>query len=92
LLAALNELTAWVNREIFLAEVFLWKTPLDCAFWISGIVFSRAFWAPSASFFSMAAVTVLIEDFTVVLMWRLRSLLFSACLALFIADRWVAKI
>ena len=67
-LPAVNALTPRVIREIFLADVFLWKTPLDCAFWISRIAFSRAFLAPSASFLSMAVITVLIEDFTVVLM------------------------
>jgi len=40
----------------------------------------------------MASLTFLIEDFTVVLKLRFRSLLFSFCLARFSADRWVAKV
>jgi len=85
-------LTSRVSREIFLAEVFLWKTPLESPFWIKGIAFDKAFRAPSTSFFAMAILTFFTEDFTVDLIWRFRSLLFSFCLALLIADKWVAKI
>jgi hypothetical protein len=56
------------------------------------MTFNKAFWAPSTSFFSMATLTFFTEDFTVVLMWRFRSLLFSFCLARLMADRWIAKI
>jgi hypothetical protein len=85
-------LTSRVSREIFLAEVFLWKTPLERAFWIKGIVFNKPFWAPSTSSFSTDALTFFMDDFTVDLIWRFRSLLFSFCLARLMADKWVAKI
>jgi len=92
MLSADKALTSRVSREIFLAEVFLWKTPLESAFWMRGIVFNKAFRAPSTSFFAMAVLTFFTEDFTVDLMWRFRSLLFSFCLARLMADRWIAKL
>jgi hypothetical protein len=61
-------LTSRLSREIFLAEVLLWKTPWERALWIRGIAFDRAFWAPSRSFLLIAILTVLTEDFTVLLM------------------------
>lgn len=78
--------TAWVSLETFLAEVLLWKTPFERAFWMRGMVSKRPFWAPSISFFSIASRTFLIEVFTVDSIWRLRTLLISFCFALFIAD------
>jgi len=90
--ATLIALTSRVSREIFLAEVFLWKTPLESAFWIRGIAFDKAFWAPSTSFLATATRTFFTEDFTVVLILRFRSLLFSFCLARLMADKWIAKI
>jgi len=65
---------------------------LEEAFWIRGIAFNKAFWAPSRSFFSTDTLTFFTKDFTVDLIWRFRSLLFSFCLARLIADKWVAKI
>src|SRR4030066_58416 len=59
---------------------------------MSGIVFNRAFLAPSISFSSIASRTFLTELFTVDSKWRFRTLLFSFCFALFMADGWMAKI
>ena len=91
-LAGFRLLTAWVRREIFLAEVFLWKMPFEHPFWMSGIAFNRAFLAPSVSFSSIASRTFLTELFTVDSKLRFRTLPFSFCFALLIADGWIAKI
>jgi len=85
--ATVRAFTSRVNREIFLEEAFLWNTFLEQAFWMRGITVNKAFLAPSTSFPSTATLTFFIEDFTVDLIWRFRSLLFSFCLARLMADR-----
>ena len=56
--------TAFVKRETFLAQLFLWKIPLEVALLIVEIAFTNALCAASLSLFATATFTFLIEVLT----------------------------
>lgn len=57
-------LTALAKRETFLAQLFLWKTPLDVALLIVATASFNATSAAALSLFATAASTFLIEVLT----------------------------
>lgn len=57
-------LTSFVKRETFLAQLFLWNTPLDVALLIVEIAFVNAHCAAALSLFATATSTLLIAVLT----------------------------
>lgn len=84
--------TARFKREIFLAEVFLWNTPLRVALSIVEVAESRAAFAASLSFASIAAYTFLTAVLTPDLIALFLSIFVRFTRILFFADLIFAKV
>lgn len=85
-------LTANVKREIFLAAVFLWYTPLEQAFEISTVASCNAAVAVTLSLATIAASTFLIIVLTFDLIALFLAAFVSVTKILFFADFMLANL
>ena len=86
------ELTALLIRDTLRDALFLWYTPLEAAFSISEIAFTKFACAAALSPAEIEASTFLIEVFTLDLIALLRAALVSLTKILFLADLMLANL
>ncbi len=79
-------MTRRVRRETFRAAVFFWIIPFAAALLIAAVASLNAVFEASIFLFATSKLTFLEMVFNILLTARFLNVLFSVCLALFIAD------